>query len=46
MESTGFVNYPYEWWHFGYGDRYWAYAEDEPAAIYGAATRDLIARGQ
>jgi zinc D-Ala-D-Ala dipeptidase len=45
MESAGFVNYPHEWWHFSYGDRPWAYAKDEPAAIYGAATRDLITRG-
>jgi zinc D-Ala-D-Ala dipeptidase len=45
MESTGFVNYPHEWWHFSYGDRYWAYAKDEPAAIYGAATLDLVAGG-
>jgi zinc D-Ala-D-Ala dipeptidase len=45
MESAGFVNYPHEWWHFSYGDRYWAYAKGEPAAIYGATTRDLITRG-
>ena len=45
VQSAGFVNYPHEWWHFSYGDRYWAYAKDEPAAIYGAATQDLIARG-
>jgi D-alanyl-D-alanine dipeptidase len=42
LESAGFVNYPHEWWHFSYGDRYWAYAKGEPAAIYGAATRDLL----
>lgn len=24
MESAGFVNYPPEWWHWSYGDRYWA----------------------
>ena len=45
MESTGFVNYPHEWWHFSYGDRYWAYTKGEPAAIYGAATLDLVAGG-
>jgi D-alanyl-D-alanine dipeptidase len=45
MESVGFVNYPHEWWHFSYGDRYWAYVKGEPVTIYGAATQDLVARG-
>lgn len=25
MTHVGFVNYPSEWWHFSYGDKYWAY---------------------
>ena len=25
MLSAGFVNYPSEWWHWSYGDRYWAF---------------------
>jgi D-alanyl-D-alanine dipeptidase len=33
MTSVGFVNYAHEWWHYSYGDRYWAYATDS-AAIY------------
>ena len=33
-ESAEFVNYPREWWHFSYGDRYWAYAVGESAAHY------------
>jgi zinc D-Ala-D-Ala dipeptidase len=45
MECAEFVNYPHEWWHFSYGDRYWAYAKGHSAAIYGAATLDLVARG-
>jgi D-alanyl-D-alanine dipeptidase len=45
MESAEFVNYPHEWWHFSYGDRYWAYAKGQPAAIYGPATLDLVAGG-
>jgi D-alanyl-D-alanine dipeptidase len=32
---SGFVNYPTEWWHWSYGDRYWALTADAPAAIYG-----------
>jgi hypothetical protein len=45
MENAGFVNYPHEWWHFSYGDRYWAFIKGEPAVIYGAATQDLITQG-
>ena len=36
MEGAGFVNYPYEWWHWSYGDRYWAFSLGMPTAIYGA----------
>ncbi len=34
MGSAGFVNYPHEWWHFSYGDRYWAYITGRSAARY------------
>ncbi|NNM58516.1 MAG: M15 family metallopeptidase [Legionellales bacterium] len=37
MHEVGFVNYPTEWWHFSYGDRYWAYISGKSHAIYGAA---------
>lgn len=37
MQAHGFVNYPTEWWHFSYGDRYWAYFKKAPAAFYGSA---------
>lgn len=37
MSSAGFVNYPYEFWHWSYGDRYWAYALRQKAAKYGVA---------
>ena len=33
--GVGLVNYPTEWWHWSYGDRYWATATGAPAAIYG-----------
>lgn len=36
MKAQGFVNYPTEWWHFSYGDRYWAYHQQAPCAIYGS----------
>jgi D-alanyl-D-alanine dipeptidase len=35
MHAAGFVNYPTEWWHFSYGDRYWALMSHRPEAIYG-----------
>jgi len=36
MEAQGFVNYPTEWWHYSYGDRYWAYHTRQAVAIYGS----------
>jgi D-alanyl-D-alanine dipeptidase len=35
MHSAGFVNYPTEWWHFSYGDRYWALISHRSGALYG-----------
>ncbi|MEV7283448.1 M15 family metallopeptidase [Streptomyces sp. NPDC093252] len=35
MTAAGFVNYPTEWWHWSYGDRYWALLTAAPAARYG-----------
>ena len=37
--AAGLVNYPTEWWHWSYGDRYWALTTGQPAAIYGLVTR-------
>ena len=39
MRAAGFVNYPTEWWHWSYGDRYWAFRSGAEAAIYGPAAR-------
>jgi D-alanyl-D-alanine dipeptidase len=36
LMSAGFTNYPTEYWHWSYGDRYWAYHQGRSAAIYGA----------
>lgn len=41
MKRHGFVNYPSEWWHFSYGDRYWAHCLKKDYAIYGSAD-DLL----
>ena len=39
LSAAGFVNYPTEWWHWSYGDRYWAMATGASRAIYGAVSR-------
>lgn len=35
MSKVGFVNYPTEWWHWSYGDKYWAHQSGSAVAIYG-----------
>jgi D-alanyl-D-alanine dipeptidase len=35
LGAAGMVNYPTEWWHWSYGDRYWALVTGAPAALYG-----------
>ena len=37
MTSAGLVNYPTEWWHWSYGDRYWAHVTGAHHATYGPA---------
>ena len=37
LQAVGFVNYPTEYWHWSYGDRYWAHQTQQKYAIYGAA---------
>lgn len=34
MLKAGFVNYPPEWWHWSYGDRYWAAEKNKRYSIY------------
>lgn len=35
MTKSGFVNLPTEWWHYSYGDQYWAAFHKKPHAVYG-----------
>ena len=35
LTASGLVNYPTEWWHWSYGDRYWALTTGAPHALYG-----------
>lgn len=39
LRRKGLVNYPTEWWHYSYGDRYWALATGAAAALYGPVFR-------
>ncbi|MER6978777.1 M15 family metallopeptidase [Streptomyces carpinensis] len=35
LATAGLVNYPTEWWHWSFGDRYWALDTGSAAAFYG-----------
>ncbi|GGQ39029.1 D-alanyl-D-alanine dipeptidase [Streptomyces mutabilis] len=35
LTAVGLVNYPTEWWHWSFGDRYWALATGAASACYG-----------
>lgn len=41
LATAGLVNYPTEWWHWSYGDRYWALTTEAPSALYGPVTMDV-----
>jgi D-alanyl-D-alanine dipeptidase len=38
LGQAGLVNYPTEWWHWSFGDRYWAHVTGSPFAIHGPVT--------
>ncbi|WP_152365497.1 M15 family metallopeptidase [Microlunatus speluncae] len=42
LSGVGLVNYPTEWWHWSYGDRYWALVTGAPAARYGPVSARLV----
>jgi len=44
LRGAGLVNYPTEWWHWSYGDRYWALMTGAAAALYGPVAADRVAR--
>ncbi len=41
MEKVGFANYPPEWWHWSYGDSYWAFLNNCDA-LYSATDENEI----
>jgi zinc D-Ala-D-Ala dipeptidase len=38
---AGLVNYPTEWWHWSYGDKYWGLLTGNPAA-YSAVNEEVV----
>ncbi|MFD7341113.1 M15 family metallopeptidase [Streptomyces violascens] len=38
LSTAGLINYGTEWWHWSYGDRYWALMTGQSAALYGPRT--------
>jgi zinc D-Ala-D-Ala dipeptidase len=38
MTSVGFTNFPTEWWHYDYGNQFWASFSGSEYAIYGKAS--------
>jgi hypothetical protein len=45
--ATGFVSHPGCWWHWRYGDQYWAFHTVAPQARYGVVLEgpaDAVAR--
>ncbi|MFE1173644.1 M15 family metallopeptidase [Streptomyces sp. NPDC058773] len=40
LTAAGLVNYPTEWWHWSYGDRYWALTTGAGHALYGPKEPD------
>lgn len=46
MEKVGFTNYPTEWWHWSYGDCYWAFINNSNAIYSGVKESDIIQMNQ
>jgi D-alanyl-D-alanine dipeptidase len=42
LRAAGLVNYPTEWWHWSYGDRYWAYTTGTSARYAPLATDQVV----
>jgi D-alanyl-D-alanine dipeptidase len=44
LEGVGLVNYPTEWWHWSYGERYWALLSGAKAARYGPVAAQPVSQ--
>jgi D-alanyl-D-alanine dipeptidase len=43
LGDAGLVNYPTEWWHWSYGDRYWSLMSGADHALYGPVEAGVAA---
>lgn len=43
LTAVGYVNYPSEWWHWSFGDKYWALRTGATAALFGPVGMDASA---
>jgi len=43
LAGQGLVNYPTEWWHWSFGDRYWALLTGARHAVYGPVSEAVAA---
>ena len=43
LGEQGLVNYPTEWWHWSFGDRYWALVTGSGHALYGPVAAEVAA---
>ncbi|MFC7497367.1 MULTISPECIES: M15 family metallopeptidase [unclassified Nocardioides] len=43
LHAHGLVNYPSEWWHWSFGDRYWALVTGARHAVYGPVAAAVAA---
>lgn len=44
LQSVGFVNYFTEWWHWSYGDRYWAVMTKGDHSLYNSVSEQELLR--
>ena len=42
MVGQGFTNLPSEWWHFDYGNRFWAFYKKKKAIYRGVFTKEEL----
>ena len=42
MTKAGFTNLPSEWWHYDYGNHFWAYYNKKPAIYSGIFTKEEL----
>jgi len=46
LQNVGLVCYPSEWWHWSYGDKYWAVVMNKDFALYSSIKEEDIENGR